>query len=261
MNNYVISLPNAIDRRKHIENEFKSHNLNFEFFDAVQPSTELNNLIEKYIPNLKNSSLTDGEKGCLISHLSIWKKCIENNYDYVNIFEDDIRLSSDSEKFIKNSDWLTKNFDTNKAMIIKYETYKMPVKLNEHNSLRVDGRKIAKLESSHWGTAGYLITQKMAKQLLNFFYNLDENSIMPIDKFIFESLLKENEIYQLSPAICIQDDRHNKNNILLPSGIGNRTQNTKINKKSIIYKLNRELFRTYRKIYQKWYNFKEIPFL
>ena len=37
--NFVISLNTAIDRRKHIKNEFEKYNINYKFFDAVNKAT------------------------------------------------------------------------------------------------------------------------------------------------------------------------------------------------------------------------------
>lgn len=50
--NYIISLPTAIQRREHIKQEFGKQDIPFEFYDALMPSEQLNQLIQKYLPNL-----------------------------------------------------------------------------------------------------------------------------------------------------------------------------------------------------------------
>ena len=91
MNNFVISLKSATERREHINNEFGKHNVSFEFFDALTPDTA-----REYAKNLginpDTTNLTPGELACMMSHIAIWKKAINENLSYVTIFEDDVYL-------------------------------------------------------------------------------------------------------------------------------------------------------------------------
>ena len=59
--NYIISLPTAIQRREHIKQEFGKQDIPFEFYNALMPSEQLNQLIQKYLPNLSQASLSEGK--------------------------------------------------------------------------------------------------------------------------------------------------------------------------------------------------------
>lgn len=48
LQNHVISLTTAHERRTHITNEFAKHNIPFDFFDAVTPGDRLNQVITQF---------------------------------------------------------------------------------------------------------------------------------------------------------------------------------------------------------------------
>ncbi|HHV7109522.1 TPA: glycosyltransferase family 25 protein, partial [Haemophilus influenzae] len=98
--NYVISLTSAYQRREHIQKEFSQQNIPFEFFDALKPSKELTSLMEKFIPNLLHAKLTEGEKACFMSHYMLWQKCLSEDLPYIYIFEDDVLLGENANKFL-----------------------------------------------------------------------------------------------------------------------------------------------------------------
>ena len=81
LHSYVISIATATTRREHVISEFSKHNINFSFYDAITPSIELTKLIQSIAPNLNQViHMTDGEKSCLMSHIMLWKKCVDDYY-------------------------------------------------------------------------------------------------------------------------------------------------------------------------------------
>ena len=78
MKNIVISLKTAVDRRHHIEQEFQKNHVNFEFFDALTPDLA-KPYAEKILAKLQDSNLTGGELACMMSHVSIWQKMIDED--------------------------------------------------------------------------------------------------------------------------------------------------------------------------------------
>jgi len=83
---FVISLKRAQDRRQNIIKKMKDINQSCIIFDAVD-GKNMNNY-QKSLCN-KFDNLSDGEKGCFLSHYLLWKKILESGYDEVIIFEDD----------------------------------------------------------------------------------------------------------------------------------------------------------------------------
>ncbi|MFK3619440.1 glycosyltransferase family 25 protein [Pasteurella multocida] len=216
---YVISLSSAVERRQHIRNQFSQKNIPFQFFDAVSPSPLLDQLVLQFFPRLAESSLTGGEKACFISHLSLWYKCVKENLPYIVVFEDDIVLGKDADKFLIGDEWFFSRFDPEEIFIIRLETFLQKVVCEPTHIAPYTHRNFLSLKSTHFGTAGYIISQGAAKFLLSYFNKLHIEEIYPIDEFIFNKFLKRRDfiVYQLSPAICIQELQLNKNTPELPS--------------------------------------------
>ncbi len=134
---FVINLDRAQDRMKAIEDQFKTHNIKFERFNAVDGYKILITDLEKNITytglDLKNKlfefskmkkyyidcgreeeanfifyklgdyTFTSGELGCTCSHRSIIIKAIQEKLDRIVIFEDDVQILSDDFSFLMNS--------------------------------------------------------------------------------------------------------------------------------------------------------------
>lgn len=245
MNNYIISLPNANIRQKHILKEFKKQNIPFEFFTAISPQNKLKELLKQY-PNLDSDKMTDGEKSCLLSHFCLWKKCVSESIGYITIFEDDIILGNNANLFFTDYYWLIDRFDLNKPWIIRTETFLMSSIIDKQTSiLPFSERNFDILQTPHLGTAGYIISKPAANILLNYFENIKQSELEAIDDIIFNKLLKYNiyTVYQLNPAICIQELQLNKEKSKLTSDIQDKRQELRIllerNKKNLTYRLKR----------------------
>lgn len=240
--NYIISLPTTIQRREHIKQEFGKQDIPFEFYDALMPSEQLNQLIQKYLPNLSQASLSEGEKACFMSHYILWQKCIDENLPYIFIFEDDIFLGKNANDFLSSgNNWISNLFLDNKNSIIRLETYLMPIKPDEtRKSYKKEykNREIRLLENVHFGTAGYVITNNAAKVLTQLFLTLSPEDIKPLDVLMFDTFLKGSnlDIYQLTPALCIQDTTLNKKTPSFNSEIEHSAYNKK-KKENIFDKL------------------------
>lgn len=56
---------------------------------------------------IQQNNLSQNELACLYSHISLWKKAVDEKMQAIAIFEDDIYLSAGAELFLKDSNWLT----------------------------------------------------------------------------------------------------------------------------------------------------------
>ena len=45
--------------------------------------------------------MSDGEVGCALSHIVLWNLALENNLNYINIFEDDIHLGENAKELLE----------------------------------------------------------------------------------------------------------------------------------------------------------------
>ena len=199
LENYVISLTTAHDRKAHIREQFNLKNIEFNFFDAVTPDN-----VEAVAWNLnfqiKNNILTVNELACFLSHFSLWNKIVNENISYMAIFEDDVYLSDSAEKFLYATDWI-------EGDIIKIEKVYKTVLLKNKKEKNIDGLKYFQgfLMKGHMGAGGYILSLNAAKKIIEYVKSLSE--IDHVDQVLFGKYLKDGEypIVQINPAICMQD--------------------------------------------------------
>ncbi|MDN3454577.1 MULTISPECIES: glycosyltransferase family 25 protein [unclassified Psychrobacter] len=240
MKNFVISLKSATERRKHINNEFGKHNINFEFFDALTPDTA-KSYAQSLGLNLDDASLTSGELACMMSHVAIWKKSIDESIPYITVFEDDVYLGEDAEALLNTTYWIKSNWH-----IIKIEAFAKKALLSNKRNLILSGkRQVRQLMGKNLGAAGYILSTKGAKLYFDF---LSNSHLQPIDEIIFDIFIENNvePVYQLTPAICAQEMilKEHKQSLIFPSSLEKeRKQRMKAEKKKGLAKLKRELSR------------------
>ncbi|AWY45159.1 lipooligosaccharide biosynthesis protein lpsA [Glaesserella parasuis 29755] len=248
---FVISLKYSNDKRRtHMKNEFSSHNIPFEFFDAITPN-ENAQYANLFKINLDNTELTQGEISCLFSHLTLWKQMIDNNLDRIAIFEDDIYLSSSAKDMLDSIESIsTTDFD-----VIKLEKSLERVLASKFYKIRMRNSSLHILKDSHLGSAGYVITNSAARKTITYIQN--ENIIAPIDIIVFDKLIKSNyKIMQIFPAFCIQDFIKNKCDNNFPSSLENeRSLNYEkivhIKSKNIFSRILKEILRPFKRIYNR----------
>ena len=268
LENYVISRPTDTIRRDHIRNEFGSRNIPFYFFDAISSPEQLKTSTQKLLPLFNEVSyLTPGEKGCFMSHLSLWQHCLNQKLPYIAIFEDDIWLGDQAHKLLMDDDWLQGFFSSEEPFILRLETVYEPCKIKLFSQKSYYNRQIHKLLSPHHGTGGYIISQTAIKWLLAHLHNTYLDDFTPIDVLIFEHLIPHSavNVYQLYPAICIQEI------ILHPerNDLGSQIEFDRIKKiphvpkRTLSQKIKRELSRLKRQIIRHIncnIPYKTIPF-
>lgn len=259
MKNYVISLKTAIDRREHITNEFGKQGIEFEFFDAVTYNNIDTACNQFELGNLQQTSnLAPSEKGCFLSHISLWKRMIDENIEWIAIFEDDVHLGKNAKYFLQKTDWLNENIP-----LLKMEYFYSSLDLG--NAIKsFYSREICPLYSANLGTAGYIIHQSTAQKLLALLKEKKSQDIIVIDHFIFKEVIEKNQvnIYQLNPALCIQSDRLNpetplKSNIHQERRL--RMNNERKNQ-TLIQKIKRELNRLLQHMLKKSQKIQNVEF-
>ena len=221
--NFVISISTADKRRNHIIQQFGQQNIPFEFFDAFTPSERLNDHLQRYLPNVAATpKLTMGEKGCLMSHFMLWKKCVDDDLDFITLFEDDILLGENAEQFLAEDEWLKVRFNFQEIFVLRLETFLMPVKLEKQEKiLSYHQREIDILKSKHFGTAGYIISNAAARYFIHVFEKLTVEEVKAIDEIMFNEWINIDlyQVYQLNPAICVQELQLNQESSTLMSGL------------------------------------------
>ncbi|HGG8568030.1 TPA: glycosyltransferase family 25 protein [Neisseria meningitidis] len=221
MQNHVISLASAAERRAHIAATFGRHGIPFQFFDALMPSEALEQAMGELVPGLVRHNLLSGvEKACFMSHAVLWKQALDEGLPYIAVFEDDVLLGEGAEQFLAEDAWLKERFDPDSAFIVRLETMFMHVLTSPSGVADYGGRAFPLLESEHWGTAGYIISKKAMRFFLQHFAMLQPEQIKPIDLMMFSDFFDKEgmPVYQVSPALCAQELHytkfHNKSSVL-----------------------------------------------
>ena len=221
MQNHVISLASAKERRAHITDTFGARGIPFQFFDALMPSEALEQAMGELVPGLVRHNLLSGvEKACFMSHVVLWKQALDEGLPYIAVFEDDVLLGEGAEKFLAEDTWLQERFDSDSAFIVRLETMFMHVLTSPSGVADYGGRAFPLLESEHWGTAGYIISRKAMRFFLQHFVMLQPEQIKPIDLMMFSDFFDKEGVlvYQVSPALCAQELHytkfHNKSSVL-----------------------------------------------
>lgn len=245
MQNYVISLKNASERRQHIECEFSKNNIEFNFFDAITPDKAKTIALEMKM-KINAELLSQSELACLISHIELWKKIVNEKIPYTAIFEDDIFLGENAKKIFNQNDWLESDWD-----IIKVEYfYEKVVLKGDGKDLKNNDRKIHVLNGPNLGAAGYILSFNGAKMCLEYVLN---HTAQPVDHLIFDKGILDQslKVYQLNPAICIQETTLSPEvqNIMLSSSLfDERHSRMKTYKKRGWSKIKLEFVRILRQI-------------
>ncbi|HEZ7950756.1 TPA: glycosyltransferase family 25 protein [Neisseria meningitidis] len=213
MQNHVISLASAAERRAHIADTFGRHDIPFQFFDALMPSERLEQAMAELVPGLSaHPYLSSVEKACFMSHVVLWKQALDEGLPYIAVFEDDVLLGEGAEQFLAEDTWLEERFDKDSAFIVRLETMFMHVLTSPSGVADYGGRAFPLLESEHWGTAGYIISRKAMRFFLQHFAMLQPEQIKPIDLMMFSDFFDKEGVlvYQVSPALCAQELHYTK---------------------------------------------------
>lgn len=198
---FVISLPEAYDRRARIEKIFADLNLDFEFIDAVDgrqfdvinhPLYNANKRLAFY-----GRHLNGGEIGCLLSHKKIYQKIVDENIEHALIFEDDVILRENFLPVLQKILTLDIPFDA----IRFFGSPKLE---------RIKARNICNIDDTHnlvrhtgmpGGAHATLMTKSGAQKLLK---HLDKTAY-PIDALMGRNWLTGLNWYTVRPGLAAQD--------------------------------------------------------
>lgn len=244
MLNLYINLDTARARRDWMERQFSARGIKAERISAVTIEEVSSKAGGTTFGNRMDRPWLGAEKACALSHRECWKRIVDGNDEFGTIFEDDVHLASDAAEFVTDSAWIPSGTE-----VVKLETFLQRVWIAKRHVL-VRGRALHRLKSNHIGSAGYILSRKAAATLLEKTTNIE----MPLDHLIFDPAHNFGlKVWQLSEAICIQDDRLNTKDTRFISQISsndNRAVNRRGKPASRGKKILRELTRIYLQAYR-----------
>ncbi|MEQ8205578.1 MAG: glycosyltransferase family 25 protein [Woeseia sp.] len=203
---YVISLPNAMERRRNASAQLHTQSVDFEFFDAFdgERGAELFDRCDEQAFVLHTGrATTAGEIGCFASHKALWQRCIESNKN-IMIMEDDFTLAANFAKAVVVSEALISQLGLLRLQDERRGRSK-PI-------MQVAGFQLERYTKTPHCTMCYSITPRIAERLLN----IHKVYCAPVDVAMKQVWTFGNPMYCLTPYTVSGSD------LFLESMIGNR---------------------------------------
>lgn len=97
---YVLSVKTFTDRINHIQQEMAKHKLTFEFIFDYDIYAINDAIDQQYFA--ENSDLSPAAKSITLKHICAWQRALQNNYQQILVFEDDVVLSHDFNTKLQN---------------------------------------------------------------------------------------------------------------------------------------------------------------
>lgn len=233
---HVINLDRATQRMERMRQILDSQNLDWVRLPAVDGRQLSEDEQARWSAAREDGSLilTPGEIGVLLSHRRFWEMVVEDGEPGA-VVEDDIHLAASAHQWLRTSDWLPPDAD-----IVKFETTGKTIAVSRKSVSLGAGRYMSRLLSAHLGFAGYIITPAAAARLLE----ATTFVARAIDHVVFDpasAIFHDLTIYQIIPALCIQDQFLPHSTLGLGGEIERAWKREK--RKSLAQKLVREFHR------------------
>lgn len=193
---YLLNLDVDAERLERMRMQLELFELEWVRVSAVDGTTLPPQVLRQENRRARPRMLSPGEIGCLQSHVSIWRQIADGPSPAALVLEDDVLLASGFARIVNDVSWLPPDG------IIRLETFCMPVSLG-HQIHALEARGVYQMRSNHHGAAAYILTKVRAKILLQDYAAYIDSA----DRMMFCKPLRNN-VYQLSPAPCVQYDIH-----------------------------------------------------
>lgn len=156
---FVVNLAKNVDRLQLIDARLGELSLAYERIEAVYGKTvpieeKRRNSSRFWWWCIKGYPMRDGEYGCAMSHLNVYREMVEKNEAIACILEDD---AIPREELPKLLEWLEKNVDSRRPQVVL---------ISNHRDKDPQGEFELKSVSSGSFTDGYVITLPAARRLL-----------------------------------------------------------------------------------------------
>lgn len=151
---FVISMLRSADRRLAMQQKLQRSGLQFEFFDAVEGAK----IDRTQFP--AGRALSNAELGCYLSHVGVWRRVAESQFDGVLVLEDDVSVIDDIEALCGELGRLPVQPDVVRVSSLK------PPRGPKIFGLSA-GRNLLLARINPSGSQGYWLTRAGARRLLD----------------------------------------------------------------------------------------------
>lgn len=211
---YVLNLHKRKDRMVDIDNRLRKFGIEYERFGATDGSV-IKPIWEKFYQDNKYFT-TPNYLACAISHLSIYKDAIQNNYKRILIVEDDVVINQNIHSIfdsISIPEWK----DIFYLGFIPLSDDQTMWTYNIVNNFIFD--KIF-LPKNLWGLYAYGLTNEVMIELLQVY----ENSFpMEIDRYLVNHIQPRGGSIAISPQLFACQDIYSDNMSMMQSNMLQRS--------------------------------------
>lgn len=201
---FVISLPEATDRRAAMAAQMERLGLEFAFIDAVDGRGF--NMMERSDYDARKRlaffglHLKGGEWGCLLSHKNIYEIIVAHNLDQAIIFEDDALIDPHFPTIL--DDLLSMDLDYD---VIRFMGSNKIARKGYRQIIEVDKNLwLGRLPSIHGGAHAYLMSREGAQKMVDYFAR--HQVAYPIDTLLGRCWETGLNVYAINPIVR-QDTR------------------------------------------------------
>ncbi len=235
---FIINLRRCPDRKLQITRQLQRMNLAYEIVEAIDGNDISDNEMAVtykdvifYRGFLHSRYLEKGEIGCLLSHLKVFRKIVENDIAFACILEDDVILEKDFPGILDLNVHSDKNWD---ILLIghlpKYENKKTCYVDCVIDEFSYYENYFMGIPIEHpKGTHAYIIKKETAKKILDYAYPIR----MPADFLWVDNHKIGVKLSLLTPPLAFQDREH------FPSTIYNREKPQYINPIMSYYRITK----------------------
>jgi glycosyl transferase family 25 len=187
---FVINLESSKDRLSNITEMLNAYNLKFKRSPAIDGRLLTHDFKKSIVKSHRGKlKLSDGEIGCYLSHLAVYKEIVGSDIKFSLILEDDAFFSPEFSVLLKSGLPFPVDMDILKLEGYRRKTVKY-ISLFSYNDYRYVFPELVS-----FGTAGYIITLEGAKKLLKSSKILRQ----PADHGLFRYWESGVVIYEVHP--------------------------------------------------------------
>ena len=163
----VINLPDAVERRRIVGDQFSGLNLPYELWPATKASSltiEQKRSVDHCSRATRTKRPFDAPSlACLMSHIAVFRNLINSGDEMAAVFEDDVFLHPNLPDFLNILEGKSNKFD---IVMLHGNTNNLPY-FPVYRTSRVN--TIGRIRYSNFGAYGYVITRDSAAHLLKTF--------------------------------------------------------------------------------------------
>ncbi|HMW03240.1 MAG TPA: glycosyltransferase family 25 protein [Acidobacteriota bacterium] len=216
---WVISLRRSTERRAHITQHLKEHNLPFEFFDAIDGQTLTPDQLACYDAQqacqCMGRELVPSEIAIALSHLTLYQRMVDQNLDEVLILEDDVVLKPEFLEILSRKSSFPKGWE----LVLLCHTWGILSAWYRQPIFRTT--EVVRFSRSAVSSAAYLLRQSGARKLLVAGYPIR----VPSDHLTGGKIKTNVNLYGISPACAETLHPCDPTQSTIPEAINLRFQN------------------------------------